>query len=264
MRAVLLHCGHVYCRSCVIHLVQTSAPCPACGQTVTAPPGGTISQRVQAMSQELVLQDLVTQRLATQGPCDTCHNPRATSHCLDCRERYCVTCSSSHRKMKMAADHEIRALPPVLSNSPGGARAEASTGAAGSAPRTDSLASTGKDTDPAAKRRRLSEVGQSEDIKNWSAAKMDLLTHTMSRLDDMEQQARAQVERVMEKKDFLRVYMERLGHVDVTEGSDCLLYLTGLSRDQAMVGVNLRDFERRLDDIREKITDCDGECLVRE
>ena len=130
--ATLLQCGHVYCRRCVIHLVQSSTPCPACGQTVAAPPGTTVSQRVQAVSQELVMQDLVTQRLAAQGlqPCDVCCNREAACHCLDCGEQYCHACSAAHRKMKMAEDHEIKSLPAVLYNDPASARAHKATAAA--------------------------------------------------------------------------------------------------------------------------------------
>ena len=85
---------------------------------------------------------------------------------------------------------------------------------------------------------------------------MELLTHTMSRLDDMEQQARAHVERVMEKKDFLRVYMDRLDHVHVRKGRCTLAYSTRLSEEPATT--NLEDFERRLHDIRTKMENFDG------
>ena len=253
MAATLLQCGHVYCRRCVIHLVQSSAPCPACGQTVAAPPGTTVSQRVQAMSQELVLQDLVTQRLAAQGlqPCDVCCNRDATSHCLDCGEKYCDACSAAHRKMKMAADHEIKALPAVLYNDPAGAQESEAAAAAQPLVRTVSTVSITNQplSDADIERRKRGD--------KWKAAQIQQLRNAASEYrnlsrvcEDVTHHALRVGERAKRKEEILNIYIDTLDHASVREQSDSLSYVTGLSSDDVTAEVMLRDFERRLCDVR--------------
>ena len=253
MAATLLQCGHVYCRRCVIHLVQSSTPCPACGQTVAAPPGTTVSQRVQAMSQELVLQDLVTQRLAAQGlqPSDVCCNRDATSHCLDCGEKYCDACSAAHRKMTKAADHEIKTLPAVLFNDPAGAQDRKAAAATRPGIRTDSTVSI--INQPV----QLTNIKQPRRGDKWKAAQIQQLRNSVSEYrnlsrvcEDVTHHALRVGEQVKQKEEILNIYIDTLDHASVREQSDSLSYVTGLSSDDVTAEVILRDFERRLCDVR--------------
>ena len=268
VRATILPCGHVYCRRCVVRLVQTSNLCPVCGQTVAAQTGATITQRVQAMSQELVVQDLVMQRLASQGqrPCDVCFNRDATTLCQDCGEQYCDTCSAAHSKMGMAIDHQVKTLPAVLHNDPAGAQAHTATADPGPVRRQHLTQSIRNVQLPVA------ATGQDEGGQDWPAAQGRLLrqavgqTRSAARLFEqvvdmaltVAQEAKDKVQEAKRKEQSLLLYIDRLDHAHGTTGRDSSSYVSGLSKDDVRAEANRRDFERRLNAVRKTSRRFDG------
>ena len=115
--AITLPCGHLSCCRCCRHLLQQPGgihlTCRSCGQHLPLPEGcSSVSQVMQQLGTDPVVQDLVQQRLSSQK--HLCHihkESAATTVCEDCHEYYCDGCSDMHRKLGMSRDHVLRLLP---------------------------------------------------------------------------------------------------------------------------------------------------------
>ncbi|KAK7478920.1 hypothetical protein BaRGS_00029787, partial [Batillaria attramentaria] len=121
----ILTCGHLVCRKCLRKTLETKGPnpaCPVCGHKLQFPSGQgqTINELADSFAKDLILEDLVTEKLAGQGHkvCLACPNKAATKVCLDCGDMYCAACSNAHKKMTVSKDHVQQDLPQTLLNAP--------------------------------------------------------------------------------------------------------------------------------------------------
>nr|KAG5693508.1 hypothetical protein BaRGS_006210 [Batillaria attramentaria] len=121
----ILTCGHLVCRKCLRKTLETKGPnpaCPVCGHKLQFPSGQgqTINEMAESFAKDLILEDLVTEKLAGQGHkvCLACPNKAATKICLDCGDMYCAACSNAHRRMTVSKDHVQQDLPQTLLNAP--------------------------------------------------------------------------------------------------------------------------------------------------
>nr|KAG5709055.1 hypothetical protein BaRGS_004694 [Batillaria attramentaria] len=81
--------------------------------------GQTISELADQLGKDLILEDLVIEKLGKQKnvTCVSCKKA-ASKLCLDCGETYCNSCSSAHKGMSMSKDHMQQDLPNFLLKSP--------------------------------------------------------------------------------------------------------------------------------------------------
>ncbi|KAK7478963.1 hypothetical protein BaRGS_00029830, partial [Batillaria attramentaria] len=121
----ILTCGHLVCRKCLRKTLETKGPnpaCPVCGHKLQFPSGQgqTINEMAESFAKDIILEDLVTEKLAGQGHkvCLACPNKAATKICLDCGDMYCAACSNAHRRMTVSKDHVQQDLPQTLLNAP--------------------------------------------------------------------------------------------------------------------------------------------------
>ena len=113
--AITLPCGHLMCRKCCRHLLHHGGPhltCHLCEKHLPLPKGcSSVSQVMQQLGTDPVVQDLVQQRLRSQK--HRCHIHKETTAsmvCEDCQEYYCDGCSNMHRELGMSTDHVLRLL----------------------------------------------------------------------------------------------------------------------------------------------------------
>ena len=115
--AITLPCGHLMCRKCCRHLLHDHGgphlTCHLCKKTTCPSPEGcsSVSQVMQQLGTDPVVQDLVQQRLRSEK--HLCHIHKETTAsmvCEDCQEYYCDGCSNMHRELGMSTDHVLRLL----------------------------------------------------------------------------------------------------------------------------------------------------------
>ena len=114
--AITLPCGHLMCRKCCRHLLHHHGgphlTCHLCEKHLPLPVGySSVSQVMQQLGTDPVVQDLVQQRLRSQK--HLCHihkETTASTVCEDCQEYYCDGCSNMHRELGMSTDHVLRLL----------------------------------------------------------------------------------------------------------------------------------------------------------
>ncbi|KAK7500217.1 hypothetical protein BaRGS_00008440 [Batillaria attramentaria] len=122
----ILPCGHLVCRKCLRHILETQGPnpaCPSCKRRIPRAQGQTISELADQLGKELVLEGLVIEKLGKQKnvTCVSCEKS-ATKLCLDCAETYCNSCSSAHKAMSMSKDHLQHDLPQTAQGQQSAAR----------------------------------------------------------------------------------------------------------------------------------------------
>jgi hypothetical protein len=110
----LLSCFHTFCADCVQqhldkHGLDGKFNCPVCRTEITIPPSGSALDFQTNFY--LDGKDTVTGRSGLSSPVASCavcgEGSLATSRCLECDENYCVTCATSHTKMKLSREHSV-------------------------------------------------------------------------------------------------------------------------------------------------------------
>ncbi|KAK7465971.1 hypothetical protein BaRGS_00037458, partial [Batillaria attramentaria] len=110
----ILPCGHIICRKCLRQILEGLDPtCPSCGHGVPRDPGQTVSEVVDQLSKDLILEELVNEQLAQKGDfrCIACPSRIAEKVCLDCGDAFCDSCSWSHCDSKRPDVHVLQDLP---------------------------------------------------------------------------------------------------------------------------------------------------------
>ena len=143
--AITLPCGHLSCRRCCRQLLhQPDNPrltCRSCKKYLPLPEGcSSVSQVMQQLGTDPVVQDLVQQRLRSQGgyKCHVHQDTDAIVVCEDCHDCFCDTCSDVHSKQTVSTDHVLQPLSTAGLNT-------SSASSVPPRPRADSTSSTDSD-----------------------------------------------------------------------------------------------------------------------
>jgi len=118
VEAVVLACGHSFCRVCVGDLIELQGLKERKSQVLTCPNcrGRTYVQGrgVQALPQNLLVDAIRGNRANHTETCGLCtHNP-ANSLCLACDFPICAPCCYLHHLSSASQHHKIRAISPFL------------------------------------------------------------------------------------------------------------------------------------------------------
>ena len=111
----VLPCGHLLCLPCLLSWgqAQQDAHCPLCRcSIVDASSGEVFEEVVNRFPTDLAMEALVDGQkiLDADHPCQFCVTNCATTMCLTCRDFYCATCATGHKRQAMALDHIIEDL----------------------------------------------------------------------------------------------------------------------------------------------------------
>jgi tripartite motif-containing protein 56 len=107
----VLPCIHTYCLKCIKHFCQNKKPgarvsCPLCRKDFVVPERGIDSLPKNFFVEQL--KDLTqTSSIHCQGCGDTSGERQATMYCVECQQKFCETCVSLHRGMRLARSHTL-------------------------------------------------------------------------------------------------------------------------------------------------------------
>ena len=188
------------CRKCCRHLLHQSVnprlTCRSCKKHLSIPVGcSSVSQVMEQLGTDPVVQDLVQQQLRSQGgyKCHVHQDTDATVVCEDCRDYFCDICSDVHSKQTVSTDHVLRPLSTAGLNT-------SSASSVPPRPRADSTSSTDSDLSIG----NMSEFSVESSVSfsalsSQSKSIFSLLSRDLSR-DEMEalQQLREMVTRLQQ------------------------------------------------------------------
>jgi len=270
--SLVLPCGHLTCRKCLRDNYGFHLTCHTCQHHLPLPRGqgsAEFTSLVQQLGTDPVMVQLVNQRLRGQGrqACLVCDNRDATSICQDCKEQYCDSCASTHRKLGALKDHVLQTLPQALHNV-SSAACDVSRPSTDSPSSTDSFESIRNPLDPPSSR------GQSRGAKRWkkwlqqqvpllqaALSEQDTvvtaLTHIMAGVNNVLTLAQAH-------QHLLQTYVQSLPRLDVTERNDVNTVDATLTDDDVSVQVKLDSMQQRLRDVIDQQQSASLESEVRQ
>ena len=116
-----LPCIHTFCLECIRALVYTNKlkprherkplTCPTCRHSFREPPGG-----VDNLPDNFQMKQLVAERYGKGPKCEPCskvyqdNSPPAKTHCVECGQDLCKSCSTRHGTFKEMATHRLMPL----------------------------------------------------------------------------------------------------------------------------------------------------------
>ena len=113
----LLHCGHLLCRHCLVMRLdsQPEAKCPLCRCAIVEPherKDRSLEDIADGFPTDLAMAALVEadRLLSRQHACRVCVNAAAVSICLTCRDMFCQSCSTMHKKQSVTKHHKVESL----------------------------------------------------------------------------------------------------------------------------------------------------------
>ena len=113
----LLPCGHLLCRHCLVTWLksQPEAKCPLCRCTIVEPherKDRSLEDIADDFPTDLAMAALVEadRLLSKQHACRVCVNVAAVSMCLTCRDMFCQSCSTVHKKQSVTEHHKLESL----------------------------------------------------------------------------------------------------------------------------------------------------------
>jgi len=113
----VLPCLHVFCTTCIVHLVSSALKeepggvmeCPVCQQRAALPDGGNVS----CLPLDVVMLNARDAADVRRGKvvCTGCMSrSNAVAHCVDCCAFLCSSCVSAHRLMHCFENHKVCSL----------------------------------------------------------------------------------------------------------------------------------------------------------
>src|SRR6218665_3354867 len=120
----MLPCIHNFCLRCLQQTASSmkmgpgdTMACHCCGKEFTIPPGGVTGLQRSLFIENLVKEMKLTEDRGTQCKAYLargkekviCVN-QATTYCIECRQKFCKTCSEHHRRQKVSKKHHITML----------------------------------------------------------------------------------------------------------------------------------------------------------
>ncbi|KAK7092538.1 tripartite motif-containing protein 3-like [Littorina saxatilis] len=250
----ILPCGHVTCKRCLGHLLQNKKRCPVCKTSLPVQSEDTVSQLAQRFSSELVLHDLVNERLHDLGQqsCEVCQNRNATMICQDCGEMYCDGCASAHRKMRATKEHVQQTLPHTLYNAPPANRPPTGTRRKQHPPSSSTVSGDSITNLPRAPttRTKLDRQWIEQQVQLFKKAICDVkkvaraAQNFMTLAQELSEDAKG-------KEEILNIYTNRLESAELRKDSDGHICVSGLSDDDVTATVKTQDLLPRLRDVRE-------------
>lgn len=119
VEAVILTCGHSFCRVCVSDLTELQGLKERKSQVITCPGcrGKTYIQGggVQNLPQNVLVDAIRGNRGNQREICGICFNNPANSLCLACDFPICQPCCDLHRLSSWSQYHKVRPISPFLS-----------------------------------------------------------------------------------------------------------------------------------------------------
>ena len=113
----LLPCGHLLCRHCLVSWLksQPETKCPVCGCATVEPherKDRSSEDIADGFPTDLAMAALVEadRLLSKQHACRVCVNAAAVSMCLTCRDMFCQSCSTMHKKQSVTKHHKVESL----------------------------------------------------------------------------------------------------------------------------------------------------------
>ncbi|PVD21980.1 hypothetical protein C0Q70_17783 [Pomacea canaliculata] len=112
----ILPCGHVFCRTCVISLINArkQPECPMC-RSAFADPAKQGENIADALPTDEALNSLATvvNILTQEHECHACDGVKAESICSQCLVKLCAACTRAHKKLPVTRNHEVESLTAV-------------------------------------------------------------------------------------------------------------------------------------------------------
>ena len=115
----MLTCIHTFCLTCLETLWSEKqpgevVPCPVCRTAYKIPDEG-----VKGIQKNFFIQNFIDVKLSPEAnseerlPCDACSEEStdaaatADKFCIECKQRLCVSCSKSHRRITTTRNHQL-------------------------------------------------------------------------------------------------------------------------------------------------------------
>ena len=257
--AITLPCGHLMCRKCCRHLLQHHGgphlTCHLCEKHLPLPEGcSSVSQVMQQLGTDPVVQDLVQQRLRSQK--HLCHIHKQTTAsmvCEDCQEYYCDGCSNMHRELGMSTDHVLRLLSTAGHHSSSASSVPPRPRANSTSSIPSALSIGNLSVASAESAMSIAESRDESEVRKWLHKVLTLLQqasskkHTfVSSLKEMASVINQVVSTEGEQDELLQTYTDRLSRChDVEQIGPHTFVITGGSGD-FKTKMNIQCFEQRI------------------
>ena len=257
--AITLPCGHLMCRKCCRHLLHHHGgphlTCHLCEEHLPLPEGcSSVSQVMQQLGTDPVVQDLVQQRLRSEKHLCHIHKEMTASMvCEDCQEYYCDGCSNMHRELGMSPDHVLRLLATAGHHSSSASSVPPRLRVHSTSSIPSALSIGNLSVASAESAMSIAESRDESEVKKWLHKVLTLLQqasskkHTfVSSLKEMASVINQVVSTEGEQDKLLQTYTDRLSRChDVEQIGPHTFVITGGSGD-FKTKMNIQCFEQRI------------------